>query len=75
MAGPDCEPGRKIITKEIQATDEDGVTIGAEGDKLGFGGETPIEKPTVSGAIGENEALASLISALANLGLIVDNTE
>lgn len=41
---------------------------------LGFYGTTPIAKPTVTGSRGGNAALASLLTALASLGLIVDNT-
>jgi len=39
-----------------------------------FNGTTPIAKPTVTGSKGGNAALASLITALANLGLITDST-
>ena len=42
--------------------------------KLGFYGTTPVAKQTVSGSKGGNAALASLLSALANLGLITDGT-
>jgi len=74
MSGPDCEPGKKINTKEINATDDDGLMLGADGDKLGFCGETPIDKPEVTGSTGDNEALASLLTALQSLGLITDST-
>jgi len=74
MAGPDCEPGIKINTKEIDATDDDGLMLGADGDKLGFYGETPIEKPEVTGSRSGNVALAGLLTALGNLGLITDST-
>lgn len=40
----------------------------------GFFGTTPIAKPTVSGAKGGNVALSSLVTQLANLGLIIDGT-
>lgn len=43
-------------------------------DRIGFFGTTPIQKPTATGSKGSNAALASLLTALANLGLIVDNT-
>jgi hypothetical protein len=42
--------------------------------KLGFYNTTPVSKPTVSGSRGGNAALASLCTALANLGLITDST-
>ena len=41
---------------------------------VGFFGSTPAAKPTVTGSRGGNAALSSLISALAALGLIADNT-
>jgi len=42
--------------------------------KSGFNGTTPIAKPTVTGSRGGNAALASLLTALANYGLIVDSS-
>ncbi|MET8113834.1 hypothetical protein [Streptomyces prasinus] len=44
------------------------------GTTLGFYGATAVAKPTVTGSTGGNAALASLISALATLGLITNNT-
>jgi hypothetical protein len=41
---------------------------------IGFYGTTPIAKPTVTGSRGANAALASLMTALANLGLVVNST-
>jgi len=46
----------------------------AAGNQLGFYGATPTSKPTVSGAKGGNAALGSLLTALANLGLIADSS-
>lgn len=40
----------------------------------GFFNTAPIAKPTVAGSRGGNVALASLITALANLGLVTDTT-
>ena len=40
----------------------------------GFNNTNPIAKPTVTGAKGSNAALASLLTALANYGLITDST-
>ncbi len=42
--------------------------------KIGFFGATAIVKPTVTGSRGGNAALASLLTALANLGLITNST-
>ena len=41
--------------------------------KVGFG-VTPVSRPTVTGSRGGNAALASLLSALASLGLITNST-
>jgi hypothetical protein len=41
---------------------------------LSFFTATPIAQPTVSGSRGGNAALTSLITTLANLGLIIDTT-
>lgn len=41
---------------------------------VGFNGTSPIAKPTVTGSRGGNAALASLLTALANYGLITDST-
>ena len=46
----------------------------ALGNKIGFYGATTVAKQTVSGSRGGNEALASLMTALANLGLFTDGT-
>lgn len=43
-------------------------------DKLGFHGATPVAQQTVTGSRGGNAALASLLTKLANLGLVVDST-
>ena len=42
--------------------------------RLGFFGSTPAAKPTVTGSRGGNAALASLLTALADLGLVSDST-
>lgn len=44
------------------------------GQRVGFNGTTPIAKPTVSGSRGGNAALDSLLTALANYGLITNST-
>lgn len=41
---------------------------------VGFNGTTAITKPTVTGSRGSNAALASLLTALANYGLITDSS-
>ena len=45
-----------------------------QGTTLGFFNNSPISRPTVMGSKRGNAALASLLTALANLGLITDST-
>lgn len=42
--------------------------------EVGFNSTAPIAKPTVSGSKGSNTALASLLTALAAYGLVIDTT-
>ncbi len=51
-----------------------GVRIEGVSGRLGFYGTTPQAKPTVTGSVGGNSALSSLLSALATLGLITNST-
>ena len=44
------------------------------GSLAGFFGTAPVSKPAVTGSRGGNTALASLLTALAGLGLIANNT-
>jgi hypothetical protein len=53
-------------------TTHDGILVAAE--QIGFFGGKPTRKPVVSGSVTNNSALGSLISALAELGLITDRT-
>ncbi len=50
------------------------VLVGNANYGIGFNGATQIGKPTVTGSKGGNTALASLITALSNYGLITDST-
>ncbi len=49
------------------------IKIGAAGE-LGFFGASAVAKPEVTGSAASNAALASLLTALANLGLITDSS-
>jgi hypothetical protein len=49
-------------------------TIDGAADQLGFHGEAPVSRQTVTGSRGDGSALASLLTALATLGLITDST-
>jgi hypothetical protein len=77
--GTDGDPGRGIVGTltahylSIRTNNLTRIQIGASGE-IGFFGVTPTAKPTVSGSRGGNAALASLCTALANLGLITNST-
>ncbi len=49
-------------------------TIDHDGSSVGFFGSAPNTKQTVTGSRSSNVALASLLSALANYGLVVDSS-
>lgn len=51
-----------------------GADLGHQGANLGFYGAAPAPRPSVTGSVGGNAALANLISQLALLGLIQNNT-
>ena len=46
----------------------------ADNTGIGFFAATPVTKPTVTGSRGGNAALASVLTALANLGLITNSS-
>jgi len=48
--------------------------LGSAPSLVGFFGATPAARPTVTGSRGGNAAVASLLTALETLGLIVDDT-
>lgn len=48
--------------------------VKVDGTGIGFLGATPVARPTVTGSRGGNAALASLLTALATLGLITDSS-
>lgn len=51
-----------------------GYAAGFGTNTVGFCGTTPVAKPTVTGSKGGNAALASLLTALASMGLITDSS-
>jgi len=58
---------------QIRAGNVPNIRVG-QGAKLGFYNAAPVIKPTVSGAKSSNAALASLLTALAALGVVTDTT-
>jgi hypothetical protein len=54
----------------------EGLRVEADGTaaRLGFYGSAAVARPTVSGSRGGNAALASALTALANLGLMTDSS-
>lgn len=65
------ESQSKATTNYAIYTNDGAIRLGGD---IGFHGTAPISKPTVSGDKEGNAALGSLITALANYGLIVDST-
>ena len=69
-----------ILTAGNPATGVSTITMGGSGGlqfgtmSLGFQGATPVAKPTVTGSRGGNAALASLLTALASMGLVIDSS-
>jgi len=53
---------------------DNGIKIAANATGIGVFGATPVAKPTVTGSRGGNAALASLLTAMANLGWVTDST-
>jgi hypothetical protein len=63
-----------VSGQEVQIRSGSTVRIETNGTGIGFFAATPVAKPSVSGSRGGNAALASLLTALANLGLITDGS-
>ncbi len=59
---------------KIRINSQDEISIGIGGKKIGFHGTTPINKPTVTGSRAGNIALGSLLTALNDIGLLVNST-
>lgn len=59
---------------QVLASDGTTARIKTDPTGIGFFNTAPVAKPTVSGAKGSNAALASLMTALAGLGLVTDST-
>lgn len=65
-----CYPALTLIHGGIPGAP---LSLGVGGDSIGFRG-TSVTIPTVTGSRGGNAALASLLTALASQGLLVDST-
>lgn len=61
-------------TAERRAVSGAPTVASGHGAALGFYATAPVAKPTVTGSRGANAALASLLTALANLGLLTDSS-
>lgn len=59
-------------TLDLKTNGTSRIAMNATG--IGFFAATPAAKPTVTGSCGGNAALASLITALATLGLVTDSS-
>ena len=65
-----------LVLSAFDTAEREGLRIRATGSAaaIGFLGATPVARPEVTGSAGGNAALASLLTALANLGLITDSS-
>ena len=63
-----------IVNSEVVIAAENTVAIRAGKNKIGFNGSAPVAKPVITGSRGGNAALASLLAALASMGLVTDST-
>jgi parallel beta-helix repeat protein len=62
------------VPKIIDMTGVGSVRVDGGSNRLGLFGATPVTKPVVSGSKSSGGALASLISALAQLGAVTDSS-
>lgn len=62
------------LSQVVQYLGKGSVVVTDASGAIGFYGATPGAKPAVTGARDDGTALASLLSALATLGLITDET-
>jgi hypothetical protein len=62
------------LTLNLTTAATGSLNLSDTGQKLGFFGTTAVVKPTVTGSKGANAALASLLTALANFGLLTDSS-
>jgi hypothetical protein len=66
--------GGHDTANEVTMVSNSTIRVHANSTGLGFFAATPVAKPTVTGSRGGNAALASLLTALANLGLVTDSS-
>lgn len=68
--------GDDLITKAntLLKSADDSIKLEISNNGLGFFNTSPVSKPTVSGSKSGNDALASLLVALSDLGLITDSS-
>lgn len=71
IVGAPAAAGSVTLTKSLALLVRAG---GSQLATVGFNSTAPIAKPTVTGAKGSNAALGSLMTALANYGLVTDST-
>ena len=61
--------------EQVTYNDDAGAMIGnATTTKLGFYGTTPVVRPTLTGSVSSNACVSTIVTALANLGLVTNST-
>lgn len=72
MAGTQNQP---LEYEQAGYNAPDGLQMGkSTSEKLGFYGTAPIARPTISGIVSTSACLSTIVTALANLGLVTDST-
>ncbi len=66
--------GQLLLTGGLTRMDAAELELGTSSTEIGFFGGAKTGRPTITGSRGGNAALASLLTALANMGLITDST-
>jgi hypothetical protein len=67
-------PTNSTLSFQVRASDSLTERLRLDYRGIGFFNATPVAKPKVTGSRSRNDALASLLTALSNLGLIADSS-
>jgi hypothetical protein len=67
-------PRESSLKFAVRSADNSVERLRLSGRGIGFFGASPVARPVIGGSRGGNSALASLLSALASLGLVTDSS-
>jgi hypothetical protein len=61
--------------EQVTYNDPGGAQMGKSAtEKIAFYGATPVVRPVISGIVSSATCLSTIVTALANLGLVTDST-